>query len=65
MEINVQYVGRDASSSPATGSHRIHVREQKEIVEVALDGQVPHLVRAVRAQEAPPPGEDKVAAIQK
>ncbi|HLW66748.1 MAG TPA: 2-oxoglutarate dehydrogenase E1 component [Gemmataceae bacterium] len=65
LEINVQFVGRDASSSPATGSHRIHVREQKEIVEVALDGPVPHVVRAVRVPEAPPPGSDKVAAMQK
>jgi 2-oxoglutarate dehydrogenase E1 component len=47
MEIQAQYVGRDASSSPATGSHRIHKREQKEIVEVALDGPAPHTVRAV------------------
>jgi 2-oxoglutarate dehydrogenase E1 component len=42
----VQYVGRDASSSPATGSHRIHAREQKELVEAALRQAVPHLVRA-------------------
>jgi 2-oxoglutarate dehydrogenase E1 component len=41
-----RYVGRDASASPATGSRKIHVREQKELVEAALTGQVPHLVRA-------------------
>jgi 2-oxoglutarate dehydrogenase E1 component len=40
------YVGRDASASPATGSHQVHVREQKELVEAAIAGSVPHLVRA-------------------
>ncbi|MBY0527088.1 MAG: 2-oxoglutarate dehydrogenase E1 component [Gemmataceae bacterium] len=43
---DVAYVGRDASASPATGSHVIHKREQKELVEAALRGSVPHLVRA-------------------
>jgi 2-oxoglutarate dehydrogenase E1 component len=42
----VDYVGRDASASPATGSHHVHAREQKEMVEAALRGSVPHLVRA-------------------
>lgn len=42
----INYVGRDASASPATGSHRVHTREQKELVEAALRGPVPHLVRA-------------------
>jgi 2-oxoglutarate dehydrogenase E1 component len=42
----VQYVGRDASASPATGSHQVHAREQKELVAAALAGPVPHLVRA-------------------
>src|SRR5207244_920156 len=28
-----QYVGRDASASPATGSRQIHLNEQKELVE--------------------------------
>lgn len=32
------YVGRDASASPATGSHRVHDREQRELVEVAIGG---------------------------
>ncbi len=41
-----KYVGRDASASPATGSRHIHLREQKEIVEKALTGPVPHLVRS-------------------
>jgi 2-oxoglutarate dehydrogenase E1 component len=43
---NIQYVGRDSSASPATGSHRTHAREQKELVEAALRGELPHLVRS-------------------
>lgn len=46
MGINIQYVGRDASASPATGSKKVHEKEQKELVEVALVGNVPHLVKA-------------------
>ncbi len=41
-----KYVGRDASASPATGSRQVHLREQQELVEVAISRQVPHLVRA-------------------
>ena len=47
---NVAYVGRDASASPATGSRQIHLREQKELLEAALDGTGTHLVRARRDQ---------------
>jgi 2-oxoglutarate dehydrogenase E1 component len=43
----LQYVGRDASASPATGSHKIHEREQKELVEAAILGAAPHMVRAL------------------
>jgi 2-oxoglutarate dehydrogenase E1 component len=46
MEIPVQYVGRDASASPATGSHRIHAREQQDLVHAALAGSVPHFAYA-------------------
>jgi 2-oxoglutarate dehydrogenase E1 component len=46
LEVPVEYVGRDASASPATGSYKIHDREQKELVETALAGRVPHAVRA-------------------
>src|SRR5262249_52903357 len=42
----LQYVGRDSSSSPATGSRKVHLREQKELVEAAISGPIPHLVRA-------------------
>jgi len=46
MGFNVKYVGRDASASPATGSRTIHLREQSEVIETALSGAAPHLVRA-------------------
>jgi 2-oxoglutarate dehydrogenase E1 component len=49
----VRYVGRDTSASSATGSQQVHVREQKELVEVAISGQVPHLVRSA------PRGQDR------
>ena len=51
----VQYVGRDASASPATGSHKIHEHEQEELVETALSGSAPHLVRAIPARRDAPP----------
>jgi len=50
---DAKYVGRDASASPATGSRRIHLREQEEIVSAALTGQVPHLVRATPSVPLP------------
>ncbi len=39
-----EYVGRDASASPATGSHAVHDREQQELVEAAIGAPIPHLV---------------------
>ena len=42
----VAYVGRDTSASPATGSRRVHLTEQKDLVNAAICGSVPHLVRA-------------------
>jgi 2-oxoglutarate dehydrogenase E1 component len=41
-----QYVGRDASASPAAGSRRVHLWEQTELVNAAISGPVPHLVKA-------------------
>ena len=41
-----EYVGRDASSSPATGSLRVHRREQQELVAAALSEPAPYVVRA-------------------
>jgi 2-oxoglutarate dehydrogenase E1 component len=43
---NVQFVGRDASASPATGSMQVHKREQAELAAAAVRGSVPHVVRA-------------------
>ena len=49
---SVQYVGRDASASPATGSKLVHDREQAEIVEAAIGGAaVPHLVSATSSRQ--------------
>jgi 2-oxoglutarate dehydrogenase E1 component len=42
----VHYVGRDTSASTATGSRQVHLREQQELVEAAISGTAPHLVRA-------------------
>ena len=57
MGCDLQYVGRDASASPATGSPGPS-REQKELVEAAMRGGSEHLVRSVpdgngHAQEKP------------
>jgi 2-oxoglutarate dehydrogenase E1 component len=46
MGFPFQYVGRDASASPATGSKLVHDHEQAELVEAAIGAEVPHLVTA-------------------
>ncbi len=46
MGFAFQYVGRDASASPATGSKLVHDHEQAELVEAAIGAEVPHLVTA-------------------
>jgi 2-oxoglutarate dehydrogenase E1 component len=48
------YVGRDASASPAVGSLAIHLREQKELVDAALGGPVPHLVSSHHGKDGKP-----------
>ena len=53
MNIPVKYAGRDTSASPATGSRQVHVREQRELVEAAFAGPVPHLVRSVGGDGQP------------
>jgi 2-oxoglutarate dehydrogenase E1 component len=55
-----EYVGRDASASPATGSRQIHLREQHEVVEAAIGLPVPHLVRAT--PNGRPPARSVTAA---
>ena len=47
-----QYVGRDPSASPATGSHSVHDKEQKELVEAAIGAAIPYLVTASPARPA-------------
>src|SRR5262249_16726310 len=47
---NVLYIGRDASASPATGSHAVHVREQRELVEAAIHRAAPHILRHTHLQ---------------
>ncbi len=44
MGFPFEYVGRDASASPATGSHHAHEVEQRELVEAAFGPAVPYLV---------------------
>jgi 2-oxoglutarate dehydrogenase E1 component len=46
LGLQVKYIGRDTSASPATGSRTVHLREQRELVEAAFGGPAPHLVRA-------------------
>jgi 2-oxoglutarate dehydrogenase E1 component len=46
MGFPFQYVGRDASASPATGSKLVHDQEQAELVAAAIGAEVPHLVTA-------------------
>jgi 2-oxoglutarate dehydrogenase E1 component len=46
MRAPFQYVGRDSSASTATGSHRVHDREQAELVSAAIGAALPHLVTA-------------------
>src|SRR5262249_43264023 len=53
MGPSVDYVGRDASASPATGSLTIHKQEQKELVEAAIHGQGPCVGRAGAGGRAP------------
>src|SRR5512135_93064 len=53
MDLPFQYVGRDASASPATGSHAVHEREQAELVEAAIGAALPHLVSASSIRTRP------------
>jgi 2-oxoglutarate dehydrogenase E1 component len=61
----VKYVGRDASASPATGSSQVHKHEQDELVEAAVRGLAPYLVRAsghIRAR-VPEPAADRTERV--
>jgi 2-oxoglutarate dehydrogenase E1 component len=41
-----EYIGRDASASPASGSHRVHGLEQQQLIEAAFREKHSFLVRA-------------------
>jgi 2-oxoglutarate dehydrogenase E1 component len=60
-----RYVGRDTSASPATGSRKVHLREQSELVEVAISGMSPHLVRAVPGPKRIPTSGREAAVIER
>jgi 2-oxoglutarate dehydrogenase E1 component len=64
MGYTPEYVGRDASSSPATGSLKVHQREQHELVEAAVHGALPYVVGAPRddGQRLRPAMEQPAAA---
>jgi 2-oxoglutarate dehydrogenase E1 component len=44
MGYPAEFVGRDASASPAAGSVNVHKHEQAELVDAALTKPVPHVV---------------------
>lgn len=54
LGIKPKYVGRDSSASPATGSHKIHDREQEELVKAAITGPAPYLARSIPNQPTQP-----------
>jgi len=53
MDFPFEYVGREESASPATGSHRIHEAEQRRLVDTAF-GEKVHRTRKTSAKS---PGE--------
>jgi 2-oxoglutarate dehydrogenase E1 component len=48
MGFDAKYCSRDASSSPATGSHHVHKIEQDSLVDAALNEKMPYLVVAAK-----------------
>jgi 2-oxoglutarate dehydrogenase E1 component len=51
LGFDIQYVGRDASASPATGSLEIHKREQRELVRAAFHAKAPHMVASYNSSD--------------
>ena len=51
MGWNFEYVGRDASASPATGSHHVHEHEQADLVEAAILGTGGSIISAQAKHE--------------
>ena len=50
MGVDVGYIGRDPSASPAAGSHFVHKHEQADLVAAALDRDPPYLVAGAKAK---------------
>lgn len=57
MSFPIQYVGRDPSASPATGSHHIHALEQRELVQAAFEPPLPFYVTGWRTRTSLPAAE--------
>ena len=57
MGFPVEYVGRDPSASPSTGSHHVHALEQRELVQAAFDTEIPFFVTGWRTRTALPAKE--------
>ena len=51
MGFPFEYVGRDASASPATGSHHVHTHEQNALVEQAFSATATQLIIAGTAKK--------------
>ena len=58
-----QYVGRDASASPATGSTFVHEHEQADLVESALTRKAPYYVVAHRRPRVAPEKTATTSAV--
>jgi 2-oxoglutarate dehydrogenase E1 component len=56
----VNYIGRDAAASPATGSQKQHLQEERELVATALD--LPSTKRAAAAAAAATPASSATSA---
>jgi 2-oxoglutarate dehydrogenase E1 component len=59
-DLLVNYIGREAAASPATGSMKEHIQEEREIVAVALE--VPPQKKAVITEKVVAPGTAAVAS---
>ena len=62
MGLDIKYIGRDDSASPATGSLEIHKREQRELVRAAFHADGPHLVSSANVFGLPESDGEKKAA---
>jgi 2-oxoglutarate dehydrogenase complex dehydrogenase (E1) component-like enzyme len=56
----VNYIGREAAASPATGSMKEHIQEEREIAAAALD--VPPQKKSAIAEKVVAPGSGAVAS---